>query len=68
MSTELQAEQPIEPLAFSIENAVHASGIGRSTLYNEIKAGELKILKVGNRTLIERDELRRWLATKRQAA
>jgi excisionase family DNA binding protein len=60
MSTETQ------PLAHSIEQACKRTGVGRSTLYREIKDGALEVCKVGDRTLIEDDELRRWLSTKRQ--
>jgi excisionase family DNA binding protein len=60
--------RPIEPLAYSIPDSCKAAGVGRSTIYNEIKAGALQISKIGDRTLIEVDELKRWLASKRQRA
>ena len=57
----------IEPLVHPIPQACkRAGGIGRTTIYNEIKAGNLQVIKIGDRTLIEDDELKRWLATKRQ--
>jgi excisionase family DNA binding protein len=59
-------QPPVEPMALSVEESCRASGVGRSTLYNAIKMHELRVLKVGDRTLIEPDELRRWLASKRQ--
>jgi excisionase family DNA binding protein len=55
-----------QPLAHSIEQACRRTGVGRSTLYQEIKNGALEVCKVGDRTLIEDDELKRWLSTKRQ--
>jgi excisionase family DNA binding protein len=58
---------PVQPVAYSIDDAIEASRVGRSSLYNAIKAGELGIMKVGRRTLVEPDELRRWLQTKRVA-
>jgi excisionase family DNA binding protein len=59
---------PPKPLAYRIPDAAAASGLGRSSIYNAINAGELEVLKVGKRTLIEADELKRWLASKRRAA
>jgi excisionase family DNA binding protein len=65
--TKADVKSPVDRIAYQIDDACVASGVGRSTLYNAIKARELRILKVGNRTLIEPDELRRWLLTKRVA-
>ena len=49
------------PMALSIPEAAQAVGVGRSTIYSEINAGNLRVLKVGDRSLIEPTELRRWL-------
>jgi excisionase family DNA binding protein len=51
------------PFGFTINDAVKASGIGRTTLYQEIKAGRLRAVKRGRRTLILADDLRQWLET-----
>ena len=53
-----------EPLAVSIGEASRISSCGRSTLYAEIKSGNLKIRKVGRRTIVALDDLRAWLASK----
>ena len=50
-----------EKLAFRIDEASSASGIGRTTLYAEMKEGRLRACKVGQRTLILRKELERYL-------
>lgn len=50
-----------DKLAYRIDEAVAATGIGRTSLYEMIKAGALKTRKIGRRTLIERDELERAL-------
>jgi excisionase family DNA binding protein len=57
----------IEPLAWSITEFCMriGGGIGRSTVYEAIKRGELEIAKLGDRTLITDQEGRRWLASKR---
>lgn len=47
--------------AFSIEEVVAVTGIKRSKLYLEIKAGRLQITKCGTRTLILPEALQRWL-------
>lgn len=43
-----------DKLAYRIDEAVAATGIGRTSLYEMIKAGALKTRKIGRRTLIER--------------
>ena len=53
-----------EPLAVPIPEAARLAGCGRSTLYAEISRGNLKIRKVGRRTIIAMDDLRAWLASK----
>ena len=57
-----------EPLAVSILEASRISACGRSTLYAEIKSGNLKIRKVGRRTIVTMDDLRAWLSSKVEAA
>ena len=55
-------------LAYGIAEAVTATNVGRSRLYEEIRAGKLKTFKVGNRTLIAADDLMSWLASYRRAS
>jgi excisionase family DNA binding protein len=45
------------PLAYSIADAVKATGIGRTTLYSLIKHGDLPTVKIGARTLIRHVDL-----------
>ena len=54
-------------LAYSVNQAVGATSVGRSLLYEEIRAGRLKTFKVGARTLIDANDLRAWLDTYRSA-
>ncbi|WP_018260558.1 helix-turn-helix domain-containing protein [Methylobacterium sp. WSM2598] len=51
-----------EVLSYSIADAVKVSGVGRSFLYEQIKAGKLKARKLGRRTLIMAADLQSWLA------
>ena len=53
-----------EPLAVPIPEAARLGGIGRSTIYAEISKGNLKIRKVGRRTIVAMEDLRDWLASK----
>lgn len=48
---------PTEPLLLDIESAAETLGIGRSTLFGLIRAGEMPIVKIGKRTLIRRADL-----------
>lgn len=48
--------------AYSILEFCQAFGIGRSTLYDQIRNKRLQVVKVGARTLIPRGEAERWLA------
>lgn len=45
-------------LAYSISEACHAVGIGRSKLYELIGQGRLETRKIGSRTLIPAESLR----------
>lgn len=47
----------------SIAQTARFLGIGRSTLYNLIKAGRLPVRKLGKRTLILRDDLDQFVAS-----
>jgi hypothetical protein len=54
-------------LAYGITDAIEATSIGRSLLYEEIRAGRLRTFKIGARTLIAADDLIDWLASYRSA-
>ena len=49
--------EPIQPIAFTIPDAVAYSGLSRSRLYNLIKDGSLESLQIGGRRMIRRDSL-----------
>jgi excisionase family DNA binding protein len=50
-----------ERYAISIDEAARRSGLSRSKVYEALKAGDLKSLKIGARRLIMIDELWAWL-------
>lgn len=47
------------PLAHRIPDACQRIGIGRSSLYELIKSGDLKTVRIAGRTLIPESELQR---------
>ena len=55
-------------LAYGINQAVEATSIGRSLLYEEIRAGNLKTFKIGTRTLIAAEDLNAWLNSYRPSS
>jgi excisionase family DNA binding protein len=57
-----QAQPQPEKLAYRIDEAVKASGLGRTFLYERIASGELKSVKIGGRRLILREDLVRLLS------
>jgi excisionase family DNA binding protein len=60
----IEASFMTEPLAVPIPEAARLAAVGRSTIYAEIAKGNLKIRKVGRRTIIAMSDLRAWLASK----
>lgn len=48
-------------VSYSIPQAVDATGLSRSTLYEALKNGQLVARKCGARTVIEETELRRFV-------
>jgi hypothetical protein len=57
----------MEPVTITVQHAQEISGLGRTTLYKAITKGingrRLEVVKVGRRTLIKADSLRRLLET-----
>ncbi len=50
------------PIAFTISDAVKASGMARSRIYEEMRAGRIEARKAGRRTLILASSLAAFLA------
>ena len=57
-----------EKLAYRIDEAAQASGIGRTSLYELIGSGQLKAFKAAGRRLIMRADLEAFLASCRDLA
>ncbi len=43
----------VAPITYTVANAIKATGLSRSTLYNLMKAKQLPYIKVGKRTLLK---------------
>lgn len=50
-----------DKLAYTVEEAVEASGHSRAVLYRKHQAGEITMKKAGRRTLIPASDLRRLI-------
>ena len=52
----------MEPLALSINDTAKALSLGRTSIYAMIADGRLKAFKLGRRTLVRMDSVRRLVA------
>lgn len=51
---------PPAKVMLSVNDFCASAGIGRSTFYEEIKIGRIKVKKCGKRTLVPISELEDW--------
>lgn len=49
------------PLVYSVREACRISSLGRTRLYQLINSGQLEVTKLGRRTLVNAESLRRLL-------
>lgn len=66
--TEMEMTDNSGRLAYRIEDAAAATGIGRSSLYELISTGRLRSIKAAGRRLILADDLRAFLESQREVA
>lgn len=52
----------MEQLVLSIDDAAKVLSVGKSKIYQEIKAGRLAAFKLGRRTFIKRESIEEYLA------
>ena len=52
----------MEPIAISINDTAKALGVGRSSVYALIKSGGLDAIKIGRRTLLTTESIRRLVS------
>jgi excisionase family DNA binding protein len=58
----------LNKLSYQIPQAVEVTGLGRTTIYNAIKANALKAFRVGGRRLIAHDDLIEFLDRHKEAS
>jgi excisionase family DNA binding protein len=51
-------------LALTIQEAAAATGVGRTTIFEEIRRNQLIARKIGRRTVILKDDLDTWLKSR----
>jgi excisionase family DNA binding protein len=56
-----EPERTIAPVSYSVEDAAKALGIGRTFVFQLIKEGQLKAVKIGRRTLVPVKEVEAFL-------
>ncbi|MDF2809897.1 MAG: DNA-binding protein [Microvirga sp.] len=57
-----------ERVAYNIDEAAQASGLGRNGIYREINEGRLIARKYGRRTVILKEDLLAWIRSLPQLA
>jgi excisionase family DNA binding protein len=59
--SEATPDRRIETLAYTVDEAAHATRLSRDLLYDEMRAGRLAYLKIGRRRIITRQHLDAFL-------
>jgi hypothetical protein len=49
------------PMAYPVEDTPAVAGVSRTRIFTAIRNGEMMARKAGRQTIIETDELRRWI-------
>lgn len=60
----MNTQQQITPLTVGVESAYRSLGIGRTAFYALVRTGEIRLIKLGSRSLVPCTELER-LVTER---
>jgi excisionase family DNA binding protein len=55
------SQKPLESISYTPDQAALVTGRSRSRIFKAIKRNELTARKDGKATLLEADELRRWV-------
>lgn len=55
----------VEKVGYSIEDAMQATGLGRTTIFELLRSGQLESIKVGRRRIIPADAVRAYFDTER---
>jgi excisionase family DNA binding protein len=52
---------PIERLAYTVAEAAECIGLGHTRMGDQVRAGRIRVVRIGKRILIPRDALREFL-------
>ena len=66
--TNENSEPRCDRVNWRVDDFCRAHGIGRTLFYDEVKRGEIKIIKIGKRTLVSDSEAQAWQERKAQAS
>lgn len=58
----MNTQQQIPPLTVGVESAYRSLGIGRTAFYALVRSGEIRLIKLGKRSLVPCAELERLVA------
>ena len=65
----MQTERALlAPISTNVTDACRRLGIGKTKLYELIKAGEIRTVKIGVKTLIPEAELQKVIASRMESA
>ncbi len=65
LNSQLPATAPVN---WRVDDFCRAHGIGRTLFYDEVKRGEIKLIKIGKRTLVPDTEAKAWQERKARAS
>ena len=66
--TKASSELRSDRVNWRVDDFCRAHGIGRTLFYDEVKRGEIKLIKVRKRTLVPDTEAKAWQRRKAEAA
>ncbi len=58
--TDESSEPRSDRVNWRVDDFCRAHGIGRTLFYEEVKRGEIKLIKIGKRTLVPDSEAKVW--------
>jgi hypothetical protein len=67
MQSNISSTPDTSPVNWRVNEFCRAHGIGRTLFYDEVKRGEIKLIKIGKKTLIPDTEAKAWQARKAEA-
>ncbi len=66
--TNESSEPRSDRVNWRVDDFCRAHGIGRTLFYEEVKRGEIKLMKIGKRSLVPDSEAKAWQDRKARAS